>query len=118
MGQLALVSQLGHQSHMRSFGDVLAAMGASVYEGYPDTIQPTQASTDSRVLCRGRGETSPSVGSRSVACIVTPLAFPLLRGPRCVPFQYQSYGFQGGHIVDRILYRDVHVHHIDADVSA
>ena len=58
------------------------------------------------------------MGSRSVACVVTPLSFPLFRGPRFVSFRYPSYGFQGGHIVDRILYRDVHVHHIDADVSA
>ena len=119
MGQLALVSQPAHQSHMRTFGDIIATMGASVlHECYPDTIQPTQTSTDSGVLCRGRRETSPSVGSRSVACAVTPLPFPVLRGPRCVPFQYQSYGFQGGHIVDRILHGDVHVHYIDADISA
>jgi len=38
MGQLALVSQLGHQSHMRTFGDITPAMGASVHEGHPDTI--------------------------------------------------------------------------------
>ena len=118
MGQLTLVSQLGHQSHMRTFGDVLAAMGTSVHEGHPDTIQPTQTSADSRVLCGGRRKPSPSMGSRSVACVITPLSFPLLRRPRCVPFQYQSYGFQGGHIVDRILYGHVHMHHIDADFSA
>ena len=104
---------------MRTFGDIIATMGASVlHECYPDTIQPTQTSTDSGVLCRGRRETSPSVGSRSGACAVTPLPFPVLRGPRCVPFQYQSYGFQGGYIVDRILHGDVHVHYIDADVFA
>ena len=114
MGQLALVSQLTHQSHMCTFGDIIATMGASVHEGHPDTTRSTQTSTYSRVLCRGRRETSPSVGSRSVTCVVTPLSFPVLCGPRCVPFQYKSYGFQGGHIVDRFLYRDVHVHHVDA----
>ena len=118
MGQLTLDSQLAHQSHMRTFGHIIATMGASVHEDHPDTIRSTQTSTYSGVLCGGRRETSPSVGSRSVACIVTPFSFPVLCGPRCVPFQYQSYGFQGGHIVDRILYRDVHVHHIDADISA
>jgi len=119
MGQLALVSQLGHQSHMRTLGHITTTMVPSVlHEGHPDTIQSTQTSTDSRVLCGGRRETSPSVGSRSVAYVVTPLPFPLLRGPRCVPFQYQSYGFQGGHVVGRILYRRVHLHHILADVSA
>ena len=118
MGQLALDSQLAHQSHVRTFGDIIATMGASVHEAHPDTIRSTQTSTDSRILCGGRRETSPSVGSRSVACIVTPLSFPVLCGPSCVPFQYQSYGFQGGHIVDRTLYRDVHVHHIDANIAA
>ena len=94
MGQLALVSQPAHQSHMRTFGHIIATMGASVlHEGYPDTIQSAQTSTDSRVLCRGGRETSPSVGSRSAARVVTPLPFPVLCGPRCVPFQYQSYGF-------------------------
>ena len=118
MGQLALVSQLAHQSHMRTFGHIITTMGASIHEAHPDTICSTQTSTYPRVLCGGRRETSPSVGSRSVACVVTPLSFPVLCGPRCVPFQYQLYGFQGGHIVDRILYRDVHMHHIDADISA
>jgi len=89
MGQLTLVSQLGHQSHMRTFGHITPAMGPSVHEGHPDTIQSTQTSTDPGVLCRGRRETSPSVGSRSIACIVAPLSFPVLRGPRCVPFRYQ-----------------------------
>ena len=118
MGQLTLVSELGHQSHMRTLGDITPAMGTSVHEGHPDTIQPTQTSTDSGVFFRGRRQTSPSLGSRSAACVVTPLSFPVLCRDGCVPFQYQSYGFQGGHIVGRILYRDVHVHHIDADVSA
>jgi hypothetical protein len=54
MGQLTLVSQLAHQPHMRTFGDIPAAMGASVHEVHSDTIRPTQMSTDSRVLCRGR----------------------------------------------------------------
>ena len=118
MGQLALVSQLAHQSDMRPFGHIIATMGTSVHEDHPDTIRSTQTSTYSGILCRGRRETSPSMGSRSVACVVTPLSFPVLCGPRCVSFQYQSYGFQGGHIVDWILYRDVHVHHIDADIAA
>ena len=118
MCQLALISQLGHQPHMCAVGDITPAMGASVYEGHPDTIQPTQTSADSRVLCGGYRETSPSMGSRSVACVITPLSFPVLRGPRCVPFRCQSYGFQRRHVVDRILHRDVLVHHIDADVSA
>jgi len=118
MGQLTLVSQLGHQSHMCTFGHITPAMGPSVHEGHPDTIQPTQTSTNSRVLCGGRRETSPSVGSRSVARIVTPLSFPLLLGPRCVSFQCQSYGFQRDHIVGRILYRHVRVHDIGADVLA
>jgi len=38
MGQLTLVSQLAHQSHMRSFGHITPAMGPSVHEGHPDTI--------------------------------------------------------------------------------
>ena len=39
MGQLALVSQPAHRSHMRTFGDIIATMGASVlHEGHPDTI--------------------------------------------------------------------------------
>ena len=38
MGQLALVSQLGHQSHMWTFGHITPAMGPSVHEGHPDTI--------------------------------------------------------------------------------
>jgi hypothetical protein len=117
LGQLTLVSQLGYQSHMRTFGNIAAAMGPSVHEYHPDTIRTTQTSTDSCVLCRGSRETSPPVGRRSVACIVTPFAFPLLRWPRRVPFQYQPYGFQGGHIVDWILYRGVHLYHIDANVS-
>ncbi len=117
MGQLALVSKLGHQSHMRTFGDITAAMGASVHESHPDTIHSGQTSTDTGVLCGRRRQTSPSLGSRSVAGVVTPLSFPLLRGPCCVPFQYQSYGFQGGNIVGRTLYRGVHMHHIPADVS-
>ena len=50
MGQLTLVSQLAHQSHMRTFGHITPAMGASVHEGHPDTIQSTQTSTDSSVL--------------------------------------------------------------------
>ena len=118
MGQLALVSQLGHRSHMRTFGHVTAAMGTSVHEGHPDTIQPTQTSTDPGVLCGGRRQTSPSLGSRSVACVVTPLSFPVLLGPRCVPSQYQPYGFQGDHIVGWVLYGHVHVFHIHADISA
>ena len=118
MGQLTLDSQLAHQSHMRTFGHITPAMGPEVHEGHPDTIQPTQASTDSRVLCGGRRQTSPSLGSRSVACVIAPLSFPLLRRAHCFPFQYQSYGFQGGHIVGRILYRHVYVHHILAGVSA
>ena len=118
MDQLALVSQLGNQSHMRTFGDIAAAMGASVHEGHPDTIQSTQTSTDPGVLCGGRRQTSPSLGSRSVARVATPLSFPLLRGPCCVPVQYQSYGFHPDGIVDRILYVHVHLHHIHADVSA
>jgi len=89
MGQLTLVSQLGHQSHMWTFGHITPAMGPSVHEGHPDAVQSTQTSTDPDVLCGGRRETSPSVGSRSVACVVTPLSFPLLLGPCCVPFQYQ-----------------------------
>jgi len=51
MGQLTLVSQLAHQSHMRTFGNITPAMGPSVHEGHPDTIQSTQTSTDSGVLC-------------------------------------------------------------------
>jgi len=51
VGQLALVSQLAHQSHMRTFGHITPAMGPSVHEDHPDTIQSTQTSTDSRVLC-------------------------------------------------------------------
>jgi len=89
MGQLALVSQLAHQSHMRTFGHITPAMGASVHEGHSDTIQSTQTSTDPGVFCGGRQQTSPSVGSRSVAYVVAPLPLPLLRGPRCVPFQHQ-----------------------------
>jgi len=54
MGQLTLVSQLGHQCHMRSFGDITTAVGPSVlHEGHPDTIQSTQTSTDPSVLCGG-----------------------------------------------------------------
>jgi hypothetical protein len=117
IGQLALVSQLGHQSHMCTFGDITAAMGTSVHEGHPDTIQSTQTSTDPGVLYRGRRETSPSLGSQRVAGIVTPLSFPVLRGSCCVPFRYQSHGFQGGDIMDWTLYRGVHMHHIHADVS-
>ena len=117
MGQLTLVSQLGHQSHMRTSGDIIAAMGTSVHEGHPDTVQSTQTSKDPGVLCGGRRQTSPSLDCRSIACIVTPLSFPLLCGPRCVPLQYQSYGFQRDHIVGRALYRHVHVHHTHADVS-
>jgi len=51
MGQLTLVPQLAHQSHMRTFGNITPAMGASVHEGHPDAIQPTQTSTDSGILC-------------------------------------------------------------------
>ena len=51
MGQLTLVSQLAHQSHMRTFGDITPAMGPSVHEGHSDTIQSTQTSTDPGVLC-------------------------------------------------------------------
>jgi len=87
MGQLTLDSQLAHQSHMRTFGHIPPEMGASVHEGHPDTIQSTQTSTDPGILCRRRRETSPSVGSRGVARVITPLSFPLLRWPRCVPFQ-------------------------------
>jgi len=118
MGQLTLDSQLAHQSHMRTFGHITPAMGPEVHEGHTDTIQSTQTSTDSSVLCGGHRQTSPSVGSRSVAYVIAPLSFPLLRRPHCFPFQYQSYGFQGGHIVGRILYRHVYVHHILAGVSA
>ena len=118
MGQLTLVSQLGHQPHVRSFGHITAAMGASVHEGHTDTIQPTQTSADPGVLCGGRRKTSPSVGSRSVACVVTRLSFPILRGPRCVPFQYQSYGLRLDRIVGWDLYRHVPVHHVNAYVSA
>jgi len=118
MGQLTLVSQPGHQSHMRTFGNITAAVGASVHEGHPDTIQSTQTSAHPCVLCGGCRQTSPSVGSRSVAWVVTPLSIPLLRGPGCVPFQHQPYGFQRGRVVGRILYRRVHVHHILAGVSA
>ena len=89
MGQLTLDSQLAHQSHMRTFGHITPAMGAPVHEGHPDTIQSRPTSTDPSVLCRGRRETSPSVGSRSVAYVVAPLSFPVLRGPRCVPFRDQ-----------------------------
>ena len=117
MGQLALDSQLGHQSYMRTFGDITPAMGPAVHEGHPDTIRPTQTGPDPGILYGGCRKTSPSADSRSVACIVAPLSFPVLHGPRCVPFQYQSYGFQGGDIVDRFLYRGVHIHHIHADVS-
>ena len=118
MGQLTLVSQLAHESHMRTFGHTTSTMGAEVHEGHPDTVQPIQTSTDSGVFRGGRRQAPPSLGSRSVAHVVAHLPFLVLRGPGCVPFQHQSYGFQGGHIVDRILYRDVHVHHIDADASA
>jgi hypothetical protein len=118
MGELALVSQLGHQSHMRTLGDITSAMGASVHEGHPDTTHPTQASTDPGVLRGGRRQTSPSLGSRSVAGVVTPLSFPVLRRPGCVPLQHQSYGFQGGNIMGRTLYWGVHMHHINAYVSA
>jgi len=118
MGQLTLVSQLAHQSHMRTFGHITPAMGPSVLEGHPDTIRSTQTSTDPGVLCGGRRETSPPVDSRSVAWVVTPLSFPLLRGSCCVPFQYQSYGIQRDDVVGRFLYMHVHVHHIHANVSA
>ena len=53
MGQLTLVSQLAHQSHMCAFGDIITAMGASVHEGQPNTVQPTQTSTDPGILCGG-----------------------------------------------------------------
>ena len=117
MGQLALVSQLGHLSHMRTFGDIIAAMGAWVHEGHSDTIQPTQTGTDPGILCRRRRQTPPSVDSRSVACIFTPLPSLVLHGPRCVPVQYQSYCLQGGDIVGQSLYNHVHVHYIHANVS-
>ena len=39
MDQLALVSQLAHQSHIRTFGHLTPAMGTSVlHEGHPQTI--------------------------------------------------------------------------------
>jgi hypothetical protein len=72
---LALVSQPGHQSLMRTFGNITTAIGAFLYEGYPDTIQSTQTSTDPRILCGGCRKTSPSLDSRSVACFLTPLSF-------------------------------------------
>ena len=53
MGQLTLVSQLGHQSHMRTFGHITATMGAPVHEGHPDSIQSAQTSKDPCILCRG-----------------------------------------------------------------
>src|SRR5260221_3028327 len=103
---------------MRTFGNISAEMGASIHEGHPDTLQSTETNTDPSVLRGGRRQTSPSLGSRSVACVVTPLYFPVLRRPRCVPFQYQSYSFQRGHIMDQFLYSHVHVHHIHADILA
>jgi hypothetical protein len=51
LGQLALVPQPCHQSHVCTFGDITPAMGASLHETHPDTIQSTQASANSRVLC-------------------------------------------------------------------
>ena len=118
VGQLTLVSQFGHQSHMCAFGDVPPAMGASVHEVHSDTIQSTQTSTCPGVFFGGRRETPPSAGTRRATCIAAHISFPVLRAPRCVPFRYQSYGFQRDDIVDRILYRDIHVHHIDANVPA
>jgi len=62
LGQLSLVPELGHQPYLRAVGDVTAAMGTSVYESHPATVQPTQAGTDQGVLRRGHREASPSLG--------------------------------------------------------
>ena len=88
MGQLTLVSQLTHESHMRTFGHTTSTMGASVHEGHADTVQSIQTGADSSVFRGGRRQTSPSLGSRSVAYVVAHLTFPVLRGPGRVPFQH------------------------------
>ena len=52
LGQWPLVLEFNHQYYLRCFGDIATAMGASLSKGCLPTIQPSQTSAPSCILCK------------------------------------------------------------------
>jgi hypothetical protein len=64
LGQFIMVPELGHQSYMRTSGDIVTAVGASIPHSHSTTaLESTQARTNSFILRRWSGKVSSSFGS-------------------------------------------------------
>jgi hypothetical protein len=63
LGELTVVLELGDQPYMCTLGDLVTAVVTPISHSYATTtIQPTQASADSHILCGWGRQVAPSFG--------------------------------------------------------